>query len=160
MQHHSSYPLLHASFWHVQSLILRVQEFVAQPALVEQAGKIASILSDPAVQTSPLCHHLAALAGSTIAESAVLNGAEGIASQATTLAQALSAGNGREGGWEQAINNFVLSGAGGSSAMMGLQGLAEAAVGEGQAAQQVFEGGFDATKVLKEGYLNLFAPKP
>ncbi|KAF2098184.1 hypothetical protein NA57DRAFT_76978 [Rhizodiscina lignyota] len=155
----ANYPVLHAAFWHVESLVLRLQEYVPQASLVEHAGKVLNILPNEIVQPSPFFHHFAALAGVTLAESAVQNGVEGIAAEASILDQILSR-SGREDSWERTISNFVLSSAGNSATMMGLQGLAEAAVGEGQgSAQQVFEGGFDALKVLKEGYLTLFTQK-
>lgn len=153
-------PIVHADFWHIQSIVSRLQEHVTQPTLVGHVNKVLAILPDPSVQSFPFFHQFTALAGLTIAEFAVQKGADGVANEANALDHVLSVRSGKEGGWEQAIGNFVMSATGGSSAMIGLQGLAEVAVGDGQAAREVFDGKFEPVKVLREGYLSFFVPLP
>lgn len=153
----ASYAVLHAAFWHVQLVTLRLQEYTTPPELLDAASKIIDLL--PSIPHTPLQYHCAALAGLTLAEVATQQGHEAVSMQVSTLEQALS--NGKEGSWEQIIRQFVVSAAGNTDAMMGLQHLADAAVGDAQTAtqtmQQLMDGGFDAVKLLKEGYLGIVA---
>lgn len=156
-------PTLHAAFWHVQLVVTRLQEHASDAPLelAQHAARIVDLLPSLAILHAPVIHqHCGALSALTLAEVAAQLGPSAVSHQIAAFNSA-SAG-GKDGSWEQTFKSFVAgSTANGSDEMMGLQHLADAAVGERQTPSQIvhglMEGGWDPLKALSLGYMGLVA---
>jgi hypothetical protein len=152
--------LVHLSYHHCHLLIKRLSPTTEPLELIEHAVKVATVLNSRLTPVTPLNHHFGALAAMTLCE---------LCDVPTTRAEALRgldqmveclgegrglAGKQESEGWDGAIRELVQKK---KERMLaqgdadGLQGLADAAVGEAHAGNGSVN--FDPTMLTRYGYL-------
>ena len=154
--------LVHLSYHHCHLLIKRLNPTTEPVELIEHAVKVATVLNSRLTPVTPLNHHFGALAAMTLCElcdvprtrAEALRGLE-------QMVECLGQGRGLAGkleseGWDGAVRELVVrkkermlahSGA------EGLQGLADAAVGNGAPGAGGPSEKFDPTMLTRYGYL-------
>jgi hypothetical protein len=153
--------LVHLSYHHCHLLIKRLSPTTEPVELIEHAVKVATVLNSRLTPVTPLNHHFGALAAMTLCElcdvpttrAEALRGLE-------QMVECLGEGRGLAGkqeseGWDGAIRELVVKKKermlAQGDADGGLQGLADAAVGEALASNG--SEGFDPTMLTRYGYL-------
>lgn len=157
--------LVHLSYHHCHLLIKRLSPTTEPVELIEHAVKVATVLNSRLTPVTPLNHHFGALAAMTLCElcDVPITRAEALRGL-DQMVECLGEGRGLAGkqeseGWDGAIRELVVKK---KERMLaygdadGLQGLADAAVGEaahasnGNGSANV---NFDPTMLTRYGYL-------
>jgi len=155
--------LVHLSYHHCHLLIKRLSPTTEPVELIEHAVKVATVLNSRLTPVTPLNHHFAALAAMTLCElcDVPITRAEALRGL-DQMVECLGEGRGLAGkqeseGWDGAIRELVVKkkermlAQGGDAD--GLQGLADAAVGEAARASNNGSENFDPTMLTRYGYL-------
>lgn len=157
--------LVHLSYHHCHLLIKRLNPTTEPVELIEHAVKVATVLNSRLTPVTPLNHHFGALAAMTLCElcdvprtrAEALRGLE-------QMVECLGKGRGLAGkleseGWDGAVRELVVRkkermlAQGGATGADGLQGLADAAVGNSAPGAGGPSEKFDPTMLTRYGYL-------
>lgn len=152
--------LVHLSYHHCHLLIKRLSPTTEPVELIEHAVKVATVLNSRLTPVTPLNHHFGALAAMTLCElcDVPMTRAEALRGL-DQMVECLGEGRGLAGkqeseGWDGAIRELVVKK---KERMLaqgdadGLQGLADAAVGEAHTNNG--SENFDPTMLTRYGYL-------
>jgi hypothetical protein len=155
--------LVHLSYHHCHLLIKRLSPTTEPVELIEHAVKVATVLNSRLTPVTPLNHHFGALAAMTLCELCDVPATRAEALRGLDqMVECLGEGRGLAGkqeseGWDGAIRELVQKK---KERMLaqgdadGLQGLADAAVGEAHAhAARNGSVDFDPTMLTRYGYL-------
>jgi hypothetical protein len=161
--------LVHLSYHHCHLLIKRLSPTTEPTELIEHAVKVATVLNSRLTPVTPLNHHFGALAAMTLCELCDIPKVRAEALRGLDqMVECLGEGRGLAGkqeseGWDGAIRELVikkkermLAQGGGGADGGGLQGLADAAVGEarnGNGGRSDGSENFDPTMLTRYGYL-------